>query len=141
MPLGTVFVGHTNTDMDSIASSIGAAVLFGGTAAAASGINSETEYALQRWNQKCPTLFAEMPDSDKTNICILDHNQTSQFAPGLDASNVVGLIDHHALQSSTITTDKPIYIDVRPWGSCCSIIAHTFFGIRKAIPHKLPGCC
>ena len=30
---------------------------------------------------------------------------------------IVGVIDHHALQNATIVTDKPIYIDIRPWGS------------------------
>jgi c-di-AMP phosphodiesterase-like protein len=37
---GCVFVGHTATDMDSIASAIGAAELFGGVAARASDINT-----------------------------------------------------------------------------------------------------
>jgi hypothetical protein len=37
---GCVFVGHTATDMDSIASAIGAAELFQGTAARASDINT-----------------------------------------------------------------------------------------------------
>jgi len=44
---GCVFVGHTATDMDSIASAIGAAELFNGVPARASDVNSETEFALQ----------------------------------------------------------------------------------------------
>ena len=39
---------------------------------------------------------------------------------------IVGVIDHHALQNSTIVTDMPIYIDIRPWGSMSTIIAHNF---------------
>mmetsp|Transcript_17092 Transcript_17092/g.49393 ORF Transcript_17092/g.49393 Transcript_17092/m.49393 type:complete len:311 (-) Transcript_17092:56-988(-) len=46
--------------------------------------------------------------------------------PSIHQDKVVGIIDHHALQSKTIVTDKPIYIDIRPWGSMSTIIAHTF---------------
>lgn len=40
---------HTSTDVDSIGSAIGGAELFGGTAARASDINSETEFVLNYW--------------------------------------------------------------------------------------------
>ncbi len=41
------------------------------------------------------------------------------------------MIDHHALQNATIVTDMPIYIDIRPWGSMSTIIAHTFLTLRR----------
>jgi c-di-AMP phosphodiesterase-like protein len=41
---GCVFVGHLKTDSDSIGSAIGAAALYGGTAARASEINLETKW-------------------------------------------------------------------------------------------------
>lgn len=44
---------------------------------------------------------------------------------------IVGVIDHHALQNATIITDMPIYIDIRPWGSMSSIIAHSFFTLNR----------
>ena len=34
------------------------------------------------------------------------------------------------LKNATIVTDKPIYIDIRPWGSMSSIIAHNFFTMQ-----------
>ncbi len=43
----------------------------------------------------------------------------------VQVSRIVGVIDHHALQNSTIVTDMPIYIDIRPWGSMSTIITHT----------------
>ena len=43
----------------------------------------------------------------------------------------MGVIDHHALQSSTIVTSLPIYMDIRPWGSMSTIIGHTFITQRK----------
>lgn len=122
-----VFVGHLVTDLDSVAGAIGAAALYGGVPALASEINSETQFALDAWNIEKPRrvedLIQENPD---VNFCLVDHQQTSQMNPNVKADNVVGIIDHHALQSKTIVTDKPIYIDIRPWGSMSTIIAHTF---------------
>jgi inorganic pyrophosphatase/exopolyphosphatase len=46
--------------------------------------------------------------------------------PSINPDFVVGVIDHHALQSKTIVTDRPIYIDIRPWGSMSTIVAHTY---------------
>jgi inorganic pyrophosphatase/exopolyphosphatase len=69
----------------------------------------------------------------------MDHNQESQIAPGLNINNICGVIDHHALQSGTVITEKPVYIDIRPWGSACTIVAHTFLRIRKPIPSNIAG--
>jgi manganese-dependent inorganic pyrophosphatase len=48
----------------------------------------------------------------------------------------VGIIDHHALQSETIVTELPIFIDIRPWGSMSTMIAHNYIVMgRKPPPH------
>jgi len=117
-----VFVGHLVTDLDSVAGAIGAAALHGGVPALASEINSETQFALDYWGVEKPRriedILKEKPDSD---ICLVDHQQTSQMNAAIPADQVVGVIDHHALQSKTIVTDKPIYIDICPWGSMSSM--------------------
>ena len=91
--------------------------MYGGKAAIASKVNSETKFALDYWKMKTPPTVEEMlkenPDSD---VCLVDHQQTSQMNPSISLDQIVGVIDHHALQSKTIVTDKPIYIDIRPWG-------------------------
>ncbi len=112
------FVGHLVTDLDSVAGAIGAAALYGGKAALASDVNSETQFALDKFKVETPPkiedVLKEKPDAD---ICLVDHQQTSQMNPSINVDQIVGVIDHHALQSKTIVTDKPIYIDIRPWGS------------------------
>ncbi|GMH55429.1 hypothetical protein TrLO_g741 [Triparma laevis f. longispina] len=138
IPLNTIFIGHLNTDMDSIGSSIGAAYLFGGTACAASALNTETQFALKEWGLEEPVRFEEYK-GDKSKVCLMDHNQESQIAATLDLNSICGVIDHHALQSGTVITDRPIYIDIRPWGSACTIVGHTFLRIRKHIPPKIAG--
>uniref|UniRef100_A0A7S3Q5I3 inorganic diphosphatase n=1 Tax=Chaetoceros debilis TaxID=122233 RepID=A0A7S3Q5I3_9STRA len=123
----SVFVGHLVTDLDSVAGAIGAASLYGGIPALASEVNSETQFALKKWGIEKPRriedILSEKPDSE---MCLVDHQQTSQMNPCIKADQIVGVIDHHALQSKTIVTNKPIYIDIRPWGSMSTIIAHTF---------------
>jgi len=115
---GCLFVGHLVTDMDSIAGSIGAAELYGGTAARASEVNSETEFCLDYWGMSSPPPIEElMVDMADAGICLVDHQQMSQLNKSIDLDRIVGVIDHHALQNSTIVTDRPIYIDIRPWGS------------------------
>ncbi len=113
-----LFVGHLVTDLDSVAGAIGAAALYGGKAVIASDVNSETQFALDYWKVETPPriedVLKEKPDLD---VCLVDHQQTSQMNPCINVDKIVGVIDHHALQSKTIVTDKPIYIDIRPWGS------------------------
>ena len=124
---GAIFVGHLVTDLDSVGGAIGAAALYGGKAALASEVNSETAFALEEWNvEKPPTIEEVLKQNPNAKICLVDHQQTSQMNPAINPDNVVGVIDHHALQSKTIVTDRPIYIDIRPWGSMSTIIAHTF---------------
>ena len=135
-----VFVGHLVTDLDSVAGAIGAAALYGGTPALASAINSETTFAFQEWGVPMPKFIEDvLEENPKADICLVDHQQTSQLNPSIPVENIVGVIDHHALQSKTIVTDKPIYIDIRPWGSMSTIIAHTFLTHKKRPPKAIAG--
>jgi len=143
-----VFVGHIVTDLDSVAGAIGAAALYGGRAALASKVNSETQFALDYWKvledpsidplEPIEYVLKAAPDS---KICLVDHQQTSQMNPAVieKSDNIVGVIDHHALQNKTIVTDKPIFIDIRPWGSMSTIITHTFLTHKKRPTKAVAG--
>ena len=54
-------------------------------------------------------------------------------------TQVVGIIDHHALQSATIQTKAPLHVHMRPVGSTSTIIAEAFVRHKKAIPKNLAG--
>jgi inorganic pyrophosphatase/exopolyphosphatase len=69
--------------------------------------------------------------SDRASVCLVDHQQVTQFAECLREDQVCGIIDHHSLQTKTVTTGGPIYIDVRPWGSACTILAFEFFQAHR----------
>jgi inorganic pyrophosphatase/exopolyphosphatase len=123
--------------LDSVVGAISAAALYGGHAALASDINSETEFALKQWGVEMPPRIEDVisshPDS---KICLVDHQQTSQMNPAIDPDSVVGVIDHHALQSKTIVTDRPIYIE---WGSMSTIVAQTYLTHGRRPGEKIAG--
>mmetsp|Transcript_2251 Transcript_2251/g.2347 ORF Transcript_2251/g.2347 Transcript_2251/m.2347 type:complete len:401 (+) Transcript_2251:53-1255(+) len=127
-----LFCGHLVTDLDSIAGAIGAAELYEGVPARASEINSETAFALKLWGVEKPEPIEELLETyPEAGVCLVDHQQTSQLNKSIKVERIVGVIDHHALQNATIVTDMPIYIDIRPWGSMSTIIAHTFLTLRR----------
>lgn len=110
----------------------GAAELYGGIAARASEVNTETAFALKLWGVSVPPpIESVLTQHPSAGVCLVDHQQTSQLNKAIDVTRIVGVIDHHALQNATIVTDMPIYIDIRPWGSMSSIITHVFLTLRK----------
>jgi len=97
-------------------------------------------FAFQEWGLPMPQYIEDLLEvNPKADICLVDHQQTSQLNPAIPVENIVGVIDHHALQNKTIVTDKPIYIDIRPWGSMSTIIAHTFFTHKRSPPKAIAG--
>ena len=135
-----VFVGHMMTDLDSIAGAIGAAHLYDGTPARASEVNTETVFALETWGAELPGKVEDLlRETPERNVCLVDFQQQSQLNPAIPMANIVGVIDHHALQSNTIVTEKPIFVDIRPWGCMSSIIAHSFAVQRKFLPKNIAG--
>mmetsp|Transcript_861 Transcript_861/g.1681 ORF Transcript_861/g.1681 Transcript_861/m.1681 type:complete len:446 (+) Transcript_861:1-1338(+) len=137
---GCVFVGHINTDLDSVSGAIGAAELYGGIAARAQqDVNTEILWALERWGLELPPLVTDIPDLANMKVCLVDHNQFSQTPKGVQEDQIVGVIDHHATQAGTIQTSNPIYFDIRPWGSMSTILAHTFMRQRQIIPQPVAG--
>ncbi len=57
-------------------------------------------------------------------IIMVDHNEISQSIPGSEQAEIIEIVDHHRL--SPQPTKKPIYINVRPVGSTCTIIFSHF---------------
>lgn len=135
-----VFVGHINTDLDSVAGAMGAAALFGGTAALAEPLeklNGEIVFALKNCGLEPPKFFDEF-ESD-CPVCLVDHTEEKQMVASLRSTvmdRVVGVIDHHALAKS-FQTKRPIYMDLRPWGSMSTIVGYLFVSHRRALPKPL----
>lgn len=97
-----VFVGHINTDLDSVAGAMGAAALFGGTPALAEPydtLNGEITFALQNCGLEPPMHFEVLDQSGDCDVCLVDHTEEKQMVPSLrDSPNrtnrIIGVIDH-----------------------------------------------
>lgn len=139
-----VFVGHINTDLDSVAGAIAAATLFGGTPALAEPfekLNGEIIFALNHTNTEPPAFFGDLPNVDSFDVCLVDHTEETQMVGLLRNSanrcdRVVGVIDHHALSKSFSST-RPVFMDLRPWGSMCTIVGYLFLVHRQPLPKPL----
>jgi len=146
---GCLFVGHVKTDLDSVAGAIGAAHLWNGSPARAElELNGEIMYALEFAGIEMPPFFDEMPggkDPDAAGnlmrVCLVDHNEEKQMVEALRKDpnrkkRIVGIIDHHAI-ADNFSSEKPVYMDVRPWGSMSTIVAHTYMTSDRPMPKHI----
>lgn len=135
----TYVVGHINPDTDAIASAIAAGYYFNATAVRPGEINQETKFLLNYFKLPTPVLQQNFADSD---VIVVDTNQKTQVPASIltGNSNLIGIIDHHALQDQPLTTQSPINIDIKPWGSTCTILAKNYFlRNNKQIPKPIAG--
>ena len=56
----------------------------------------------------------------KKQLILVDHNEKSQAAEGIDQAEVLEIIDHHRI--GTLETDGPVYFRNVPVGCTCTII-------------------
>ena len=56
----------------------------------------------------------------KKQLILVDHNEKSQAAEGLEDAEILEIIDHHRI--STLETDGPVYFRNVPVGCTCTII-------------------
>jgi len=88
----------------------------------------------------CPETIESLIEQDPARkVCLVDFQQQSQMNPAINMENIAGIIDHHAIQGNAIVTEKPIFVDIRPWGSMSSIIAHSFAVQEKPLPRAIAG--
>eukprot|EP00927_Polykrikos_kofoidii_P071471 TRINITY_DN67732_c0_g1_i1.p1 TRINITY_DN67732_c0_g1~~TRINITY_DN67732_c0_g1_i1.p1 ORF type:complete len:540 (-),score=76.82 TRINITY_DN67732_c0_g1_i1:133-1752(-) len=139
---GACFVGHINTDLDSVAGAIGAAHLFEGTAARAEeAFNGEISAGLEFAGLEAPPVFDAIEGVENLRVCLVDHNEEKQMTRALRTdpkrmSRIVGLIDHHAIASSFVSS-SPLYIEMRPWGAMATIVAWLHWRNNVAIPKSI----
>lgn len=58
--------------------------------------------------------------SPKHNVILVDHNEPTQSIKGIETANILEIIDHHRL--GALKTILPIYMDIEPIGSTCTIV-------------------
>ncbi len=85
----------------------------------------------------CKGLF-RLTDSKKKNrkkVILVDHNESSQSASGLDEAEILEVIDHHKI--GDISTNNPINFRNMTVGSCNTIIYQMFEESRVEIPKDI----
>lgn len=73
----------------------------------------------------------------RKQVILLDHNERSQTANGLEDAEILEIIDHHRL--GDIQTNNPILMKNEPVGSTATIVASLFEAQQAPISPKTAG--
>ena len=125
--------GHKNPDNDAISAAVGYAYLKNELAKRAGsdavyeacrlgGLPPETEWILGENGIKAPRLIESL--SEGQQVILVDHNEALQSADGLDAAEIVEIVDHHRLGG--LVTAQPLRFNAKPVGSTAAIVAREF---------------
>ena len=126
-----VFVfGHKNPDTDSICSSVVMANLRSKLgedveAVRLGNLNKETEYAFKHFNIEPPRLLDKLDEG--SNVILVDHNEFSQSADGIEKANIKMLVDHHRV--ADFKTSEPVYMFSEPVG-CTGTILYKLYNMN-----------
>lgn len=69
---------------------------------------------------------------ERRKVILVDHNETSQAAPGIESADILEIVDHHRI--GDITTSKPIKFTGIPIGSTATIVSLEFGRVNTEIP-------
>jgi len=73
----------------------------------------------------------------RKQVILVDHNEKSQTAAGIEDAEIIEIIDHHRL--GDIQTSNPILMKNEPLGSTATIIASLYKDSRVDIPPAIAG--
>ncbi len=140
----TIYViGHKSPDTDTVGSAIAYAKLLNALGyraeprIASEKINNETKYVLNLCGLETPPY---LENAAGQAIFMVDHNELMQAAPGMEDAEIVGILDHH-----TINTSMEAIIKVRSEhvGATATLIAmdYELYGVEiDPVTAKLLAC-
>ena len=118
--------GHKKPDTDSIASAISMANLQTNIGSYSESfrlgnVNRETDFALKTFGMKEPEYLEKVTEKD--NVIMVDSNEFSQSADGIENANIKMIVDHHRLN---LQTKNPVFCMAEPVG-CTSTILYKLY--------------
>ena len=125
--------GHKNPDNDAVSAAIGYAYLKN-ELARRDGIDAtyeacrlgalppETEWVISERGLEAPREISSVAEGQQ--VILVDHNEALQSADGLDAAEIVEIVDHHRLGG--LVTAQPLRFNAKPVGSTAAIVAREF---------------
>ncbi len=120
--------GHKNPDTDTICSSMVKQILNekdGKTntqAVRLGNVNKETQYVLDYLKIEAPEFIESVKEGQE--VILIDHNEFSQSADGIEKAKIIGVIDHHRI--ANFQTTEPLYYTARPYGCTSTILFKDF---------------
>lgn len=77
----------------------------------------------------------DLLNKKRAKLILLDHNEMTQAIDGVEACEIVEIIDHHRL--GTIKTNSPVMFYAKPVGSTCTLVYQLYKTYRVEIPKKI----
>ena len=74
---------------------------------------------------------------ERERVILVDHNERSQAVEGIEAANIIEIIDHHRLGG--IQTGEPIFMRQEPVGCTATIVANMYWRRNVEIPANIAG--
>lgn len=123
----TYIFGHKNPDTDSICSSLVMEKFdknlgFDVEAVRLGDVNKETSYVLNYLGIPAPRLIENVEEGQA--VVLVDHNEFSQSANGIEKAKIETVVDHHRI--ANFETSEPLYYRSEPVG-CTSTILYKKF--------------
>lgn len=98
--------------------------------------NTEAAFVLDRWKLDKPEIISDVNAGEQ--VVIVDTNNPAELPDGIDAADIIQIIDHHKL-SGGLQTSAPIDITIKPL-ACTATIMHNLMGKnRDAMPDHIKG--
>ena len=134
-----IVFGHTKPDTDSIASAIVMANLqnkLGNETECyrLGDVNKETAYALKTFGVEAPELLNKVEEN--ANVIMVDSNEFTQSANGIENANIKMVVDHHRVN---LQTSEPLYYIAEPVGCTSTIIYKLYKQNDVEIDSKMAG--
>lgn len=79
----------------------------------------------------------QLSEASPCGMILVDHNEPSQYLPGVEELPVVEVVDHHRI--SMFRSETPIRFTGDIVGSTCTLVARMFRSADEAIPPPLAG--
>jgi manganese-dependent inorganic pyrophosphatase len=98
--------------------------------------NTEAAFVLDRWSLAKPAIIDTVAEGEQ--VVIVDTNNPAELPEGINAADILEIIDHHKLVGG-LETKGPIAITVRPV-ACTATILHDLMGDDAAkMPEGIRG--
>ncbi len=99
--------------------------------------NTEALFMLAHWKLPKPTIIADLGAGE--DCVIVDTNNPAELPAGVNAANILQIIDHHMLAGG-LKTRAPIEITIRPL-ACTATLMHDLMGksAAAAMPREIKG--